>query len=323
MERRVHMTRMLLTVAFDCIESHIESRLSCAISLADPLHCALDASPLARDDNLDTHKPWPNPPRHQHRQQIRRLRLPAPHHLNRGLQGLQHRSPPRSHLQCHPNRQMLLPRLSPPLPPRIYQFRAQHRLHNLHPPQTAIVPPAPATAPVQVSRKTEWTTVAVALITVVLTAAALAAAYVIIPFALESQRHDFHERCLADHDHNLPMAKGYPKELDGPRLSFVKRQIETAHVVRFAAAQGIQFAKMRLEGFPDLRIVWHGTISMVVTFLAWHSIKFLVSITKPDLLYSIEAVVCLLLVVPLALFLTVLVRFVVNDARNRGEISNT
>jgi hypothetical protein len=182
-------------------------------------------------------------------------------------------------------------------------------------PQIVFVPAAPAIAPVQVLKKTEWTTVTVALTTVVLTAAALAAAYVMIPHALETQRNEFHARCLADYDHGLPMAKGCPKELNGPRLSFVKRQIETAHVIRFAAAQGIQFAKMRLEGSPDLRIFWHGVTYGAISAITLLSIWFLILMMKPDLMYSRQAVVFLLVILPISLFLVLWVWFLVDDER--------
>jgi hypothetical protein len=130
----MYMTRTLLTVAFDCMESHIEAHYH-ARSHASSASLTFFTAPSThlRHDNLNAHIPWPNPPRHQRWQQTRWLRLPAQHHLNRGLQVLQRRPPRRSHLQCHPNHQMQLPTPSPLRPPRTYQLRAQHRLHNLHP----------------------------------------------------------------------------------------------------------------------------------------------------------------------------------------------
>jgi hypothetical protein len=110
----MYMTRTLLTVAFDCMESHIEAHYH-ARSHASSASLTFFTAPSThlRHDNLNAHIPWPNPPRHQRWQQTRWLRLPAQHHLNRGLQVLQRRPPRRSHLQCHPNHQMQLPTSTP------------------------------------------------------------------------------------------------------------------------------------------------------------------------------------------------------------------
>jgi hypothetical protein len=203
---------------------------------------------------------------------------------------------------------MQLPTPSPLRPPRTYQLRA-------------IVPPDPAIAPVQVSKKTEWTTVVGTITTVVLTAAALDAAYVMIPHALETQRHEFHARCLADYDHAIPMAKGCPKELNGPRLSFVKRQIKTAYVVRFAAAEGIRFAKMKYEDSFYLRFDCNWAIDMTISVMAYFSINSLISIVNTGFLYSAEVTAFLSIFIP-ALFCALQFRFMVNATKN-PEILNT
>jgi hypothetical protein len=109
------------------------NRVSCSVprfsSLADLLHYALDASPLARNDNLTTYKSWPS--RLPRRQQARWLRLRAQHHLNRGPQALKGRCHRRPRSQRRLNRRLLLSRHSPRRPVRTYQLRAQRRIHNL------------------------------------------------------------------------------------------------------------------------------------------------------------------------------------------------
>ena len=110
------------------------NRVSCSVprffSLVDLLDYALDASPLARNDNLTAYESWPSRlPRHQ---QARWLRLQAQqHHLNRGPQALKCRCHRRPRLQRRLNRRLLPSRHSPRRPPRKYQLRAQSRLHNL------------------------------------------------------------------------------------------------------------------------------------------------------------------------------------------------
>lgn len=54
--------------------------------------------------------------------------------------------------------------------------------------------------------------------------AGLVVAAVMIWFAVQTRNHEFHERCLADHDHNITMQEGCPKELNG----ISRRQIEAA-----------------------------------------------------------------------------------------------
>jgi hypothetical protein len=62
--------------------------------------------------------------------------------------------------------------------------------------------------------------------------AGLVVAAVMIWFAVQTRNHEFHERCLADHDHNITMQEGCPKELNG----ILRRQIEAArHGVLFRA----------------------------------------------------------------------------------------
>ena len=54
--------------------------------------------------------------------------------------------------------------------------------------------------------------------------AGLVVAAVMIWFAVQTRNHEFYERCLADHDHNITMQEGCPKELNG----ILRRQIEAA-----------------------------------------------------------------------------------------------
>jgi hypothetical protein len=60
--------------------------------------------------------------------------------------------------------------------------------------------------------------------------AGLIFAAVMIWFAVQTRNHEFYERCLADHDHNITMQEGCLKELNG----ILRRQIEAArHGVLF------------------------------------------------------------------------------------------
>jgi hypothetical protein len=115
-------------------------------------------------------------------------------------------------------------------------------------------------------------------------------------FAVGTKRHEFHERCLADHDHDhhLPMSKGCPKELNAPRLSFAKRQIEIVH-------------------FPFyLKLVWGGSIIPLFFTMTFLSLWVLLNLAKPRLVESKKAVALVLfitLVITLVFHLGVYVLF--------------
>jgi hypothetical protein len=73
-----------------------------------------------------------------------------------------------------------------------------------------------------------------------------------LSYAKWTKHHDFHEGCINDQDHGLPMSKGCLEELLRPRASVVKRHIETAHGALFAD-YGTRFAELRTAASELLR----------------------------------------------------------------------